>query len=522
MTEDSADVAEKAKRRYFNPIMIRKSVQPRKLGKQLQKWSQMMLRIVVLFTAFFAMMVPSSARAQELTVLTENYPPLSYIEDHEITGSSAEIVKEMLRRMGRSPIIQMVPWARGYDRLQTEPNVALFSTTRTSDREEAFHWVGPIAIARNVLYKARGSQIKVDTMQDAKKVGAIATYTEDAREQMLKSWGFDNIDSSRSPVSNLKKLVSGRVDLWFFDSLSMPHVAKLAGIDPRNIEPALEFEEVGLYIAMSKPTPKAVVEEWQRTLEGMKADGTFRAIAGKWLPDHSIPGAQPNARIEPDLTVPLTIYTEDSPPGNYEKNGRPEGMAVEIVREILRRLGQRTEIEIVPWARGYDMALSQPNVALFSTTRLPQRENLFKWVGPLYTQTWGFYAKKGSGMEIDSIEEAKHVSGIGTYLNDAKELFLKKLGFKNLVSTNRNISNIRHVLDNRIDLWVSSDFNMPYLARKAGVDPDRLELVYPFRTVENYIAFSKGTPDAVVDRWQKTLDRIKADGTYQKLKSDMP
>ena len=77
--------------------------------------------------------------------------------------------------------------------------------------------------------------------------------------------------------------------------------------------------------------------------------------------------------------------------------------------------------------------------------------------------------------------------------------------------------NIRHLINGDIDLWVSSDFNMPYLARQAGVDPQELELVLPFRSVKNYIAFSKSTPDAVVTAWQKTFDTIKSDGIYERL-----
>jgi polar amino acid transport system substrate-binding protein len=187
------------------------------------------------------------------------------------------------------------------------------------------------------------------------------------------------------------------------------------------------------------------------------------------------------------------------------------------VREILRRLNLPDNIRAVPWARGYTLALTQSNVALFSTTRLPQREKIFKWVGPLYSQTWGFYAKRDSTIEISSMAQAKTVSRIGTYHKDAKEQYLRANGFRNLVSTNKNLSNIRHIMDGTIDLWVSSDFNMPYLARQAGLDPDQFKLIFPFKKVRNYIAFSSQSSDSLVSRWQQTLDQIKQDGTYDRL-----
>lgn len=85
------------------------------------------------------------------------------------------------------------------------------------------------------------------------------------------------------------------------------------------------------------------------------------------------------------------------------------------------------------------------------------------------------------------------------------------------MSTNRNTSNIRHLIEGQIDLWVSSDINMPYLVRQAGFDPGEFERVFAFRKVSNYIAFSRGTPLAVIRDWQRCLEGIKKDGTYGQI-----
>jgi polar amino acid transport system substrate-binding protein len=336
---------------------------------------------------------------------------------------------------------------------------------------------------------------------------------------MLKSLGFDNLDSSNSAESNLKKLISGRVDLWFYDNLGIPYVAKQTGVDLADLELALAVDEVSLYIAISKQTPAEIVERWRVAFESMQQDGTFLSISKKWLHPSSIPKITSSALGVTKQSIPLKIYTEDSPPANYARNGKPAGMAVEIVTEILNRLGKDATIEIVPWARGYRMALNRPNVALFSTTRLPQREKLFKWVGPLYIQQWGFYAKKGSNIRINSLDDAKKVGSIGTYLNDAKEQFLTKKGFTNLITTNKNTSNIRHLLNGNIDLWVSSDFNVPYLAHQAGVSPDQLELVFAFKRVENYIAFSNRTQDETIAAWRQAFAAMQRDGSFERIVS---
>jgi polar amino acid transport system substrate-binding protein len=172
---------------------------------------------------------------------------------------------------------------------------------------------------------------------------------------------------------------------------------------------------------------------------------------------------------------------------------------------------------LVPWARGYKLVQSDAGTALFSTTRLAQREALFSWVGPLYRQRWGFYRWKGSGIDVTGIEAAKRVDRIGTYNQDAKMQYLQALGFENLVPTNKNIINVTHLKRGNIDLWVSSDFNVPYLADQAGVSADQLELAYAFHSVGNYIAFSKATSPHVIRLWQAVLDEMKSDGSYQRI-----
>jgi polar amino acid transport system substrate-binding protein len=365
------------------------------------------------------------------------------------------------------------------------------------------------------FYARRDDPRRIDSLDAARRVGAIATYKDDYAEQTLKSLGFTNLDSSNSPESNVRKLVSGRVDLLFFHSVVIPVVARQAGIDPQAIRAVHTYKKNYFYIAISKATAPEVAAKWQAALDAMKADGTFWWLARKWLPGDSILVSD---RKTPDgRPFPLKIYTEDYPPSAYSENGEIKGLSVEIVREVLRRIGHPDTITVVPWARGYQLALSEADTVLFSTTRLPQREALFSWVGPLYRQRWGFYRWQGSGVSIPDMDAARKVARIGTYHKDAKMQYLLAKGFDNLVPTNKNISNIAHLERGNIDLWVSSDFNLGHLAEQAGVSPDKLELAYAFRTVHNYIAFSKATSPHAVRLWQAVLDEMKSDGSYRRI-----
>ena len=469
----------------------------------------------IFFLVVFLHLPVTCPAAAELTIITEEFPPLNYTENGKLTGAMTDVVREITRRLGIANDIQVMPWARGYKRLLTEPNTVLFTTARTEARESLFHWVGPLHSARIELYARKSDQRQIDSIEAAMQVGAIATYKDDVREQILKSLGFTNLDSSNSPLSDIRKLMSGRVDLWIFDNVGAQQVAREAGIDPQEIKAVLTLQQQISYIAISKPTSPAIVQQWQATLDEMKADGTFWWLTRKWLPPDAIRVSE--RQTHTDTPFFLKLYTEDSPPSSYDENGRIKGLSVDIVREILRRIGQPDTIALVPWARGYQLAQSEADTALFSTTRLPQREAMFSWVGPLYRQRWGFYRWHANPIRIADIEAAKQVKRIGTYRQDAKMQYLQALGFENLVPTNKNITNLTHLQRGDIDLWVSSDFNMPYLARQAGASPDQLALAYAFHTVGNYIAFSKGTSPHVIRLWQAVLDEMKSDGSYRRI-----
>ena len=476
-------------------------------------WRTILIMAIVLLAG--------SSPCHALTLLTEETPPLSSIASGRPTGFSVDIVQEILKRLAEKAPIQFQPWARAYKTALDTPNVALFSVTRTAEREDKFHWVGPLLLAHNGFYVRKGTAVDISGLDDARRVGAIATYRNDVRDQVLAALGFTNLDRSDSPDACLKKLVGGRVDLWLYDSLSLPAVARRNGVPLSALRMAYAFRSYDLYIALSRGTPDGTIAQWQNTLDTIKTDGTFAHLSNKWLPPESTP---PWVAAPAPLGYPrpaVALYTEDAPPGNYVEKGEIKGFSVALVREILRRLSLPDTITVVPWARGYNTAQTVANTGVFSTTRLPQRESLFKWVGPLYRQRWGLYARKDRGLVIKKMEDARRKTWrIGTYREDAKELYLKSLGFTNLISATANTVNIRHLIDGQIDFWASSDFNMPYLVRQTNESPDILENIFTFKQVENFIAFNRDTPDEVVTAWQRTLDDIRAEGLYKRLYSN--
>ncbi len=213
----------------------------------------------------------------------------------------------------------------------------------------------------------------------------------------------------------------------------------------------------------------------------------------------------------------LRVLTEDKPALNYLKEGQLVGQSIDVVREIMKRLKLTTKIEVLPWARAYDLLQREPNIALFSTSRIEPRENLFKWIGPIARKDWVFIVKKKSPLKIQSIEDAKKVALIGTYQDDSKEQYLKSIGFKNLETVIDDSLNPKKLLAGRIDMWISAliDYKITIEAEKLNVDD--FQVGYTVKKQELYIAVSKQTDDALVKKWQTAFEGMVQDGTLAKI-----
>ncbi|MFT5700055.1 MAG: polar amino acid transport system substrate-binding protein [Desulforhopalus sp.] len=210
------------------------------------------------------------------------------------------------------------------------------------------------------------------------------------------------------------------------------------------------------------------------------------------------------------------IMTEEFPPFNYTDGGKTTGLATDVMMGITKKIGHNSDIEVLPWSRAYALIQKDEGLVLYSMTRTEAREDLFKWVGPVAANKWVLFAKKGSGVSISSLDDAKKVKKIGAYKDDAAESFLKAEGFTNIDSVLKDEQNVPKLMAGRIDLWIVGELQGIHKAKAKGVSAD-LEKVFDVKDTQLYIAFSKNTSDEDIAKWQKALDEMKADGSYDAI-----
>ena len=176
-----------------------------------------------------AILIAANLAAQGLTILCEDDPPLQYQDkDGKITGLTVEVVREIQRRVGSAEEIKLVPWARGYDAALAGPNIVLFSMARTPERERLFTWVGPVMETIYGFFARSDSRISIASIDEAKLAGRIGVYANDARDLILTRLGFTNLDRTTDNITNVKKLMAGRIDLYAGSSTQIAEDARAA------------------------------------------------------------------------------------------------------------------------------------------------------------------------------------------------------------------------------------------------------------------------------------------------------
>ncbi len=223
-----------------------------------------------------------------------------------------------------------------------------------------------------------------------------------------------------------------------------------------------------------------------------------------------------SVRAEVDANYRVVLLTENFPPYNMAINGKNfaqednlDGIAVDIVREMFKRAGIQYNLTLrFPWDRIYKLALEKPGYGVFVTARLPEREALFKWVGPIGPDDWVLLGRGDSPIRLSSLEQAKQYK-VGAYKGDAIAQHLEEKGLKPITAL-RDQLNASKLMAGQIDLWATGDPAGRYLAKQEGISG--LKTILRFDSAQLYLALNKEVPDEVVQKLQSELDKMRGEG----------
>ncbi len=441
----------------------------------------------------------------QLRFITEDYKPFNYLEESKLTGLAPDLLKEICNKLNIPFEVEVLPWSEGYSAAQADDNAMLFSTILNEERRDLFKWAGPFASLDWSFYAEAQNVLSLASLDDAKNVGSIGVLQDYAIEQYLVQQGFTNLVYCNDHIDAFNRLLNGEIDLYPSDRIVTEASMNSMGHSYYSVKSILPIRTEMVYFAFNKNVPDEVVADFQNEIDMLKQNGFLKSLYQKYMHRSDHPGT-------------MQIYTENYPPLSFmNQYGEISGLGSELVYEIMQRNNIFVDIKVTSWSNAYELALHNPNFCLFTMERTEIRENLFQWVGPIATNSTYFYVKAGSGIVINSLEDARNLNAIGTVNSWYSDQILRDLGFTNLVSDPDPFVMTIKLMQEEVDAFVISSMVFPDILLKEGYDYNDVHPAYTLIATDTYISFSKNTPVSTVDVWQSTLDAMKQDGTYDAI-----
>jgi hypothetical protein len=115
-------------------------------------------------------------------------------------------------------------------------------------------------------------------------------------------------------------------------------------------------------------------------------------------------------------------YVDENGELRGEKHAGKRAFNLELVREMMIILKHRKDITKIPLKRGLIMIQKDINIGLFNVSKTPERENIFKWVGPLQIEVDYFDEMKNAPT---GIKLPKNISWLFRGLPVVTQVFLR-------------------------------------------------------------------------------------------------
>jgi len=243
------------------------------------------LLAVLLYLSFAA-----AANTGQLTlrVVTELSPPHQTIKDGKVDGVSTQIVIATLKQAGLDSLIEVYPWARSYYIATSVPNVLIYNMARTPERENEFHWIGPVANYRLGLVRlTQRADLSPNHIKDLGSA-VIAVQRGDFSTLYLQQQGLKigkELQLSADILESWRLLIKGKVDYVVDDEAALALMEKQLS-QPEGITRfvlAIPQLEQKTYLAASKTTDPELVRKLQQAhLEVQKTPLYQNVMAGRF------------------------------------------------------------------------------------------------------------------------------------------------------------------------------------------------------------------------------------------------
>jgi polar amino acid transport system substrate-binding protein len=219
------------------------------------------------------------AQGKEVQLSTLEWPPYSGAQLVE-QGLSAYIAKEAFKAVDYNATVEFFPWMRAVNLAKDGTKFSgYFPEYYNEAAESDFYFSDPIGIGPLGFVERKDSHVAWNALSDLKNetIGTVRGYTNTVEFDAMVASGELKADVSNDDLTNLKKVLNGRIKLAVIDKLVMEYLID-GNADLKIKKDELQFnskllEEKKLYICFAKNAEgKKMQEVFNRGLKLIDID----------------------------------------------------------------------------------------------------------------------------------------------------------------------------------------------------------------------------------------------------------
>lgn len=227
-------------------------------------------------------------------------------------------------------------------------------------------------------------------------------------------------------------------------------------------------------------------------------------------------GCDKNKPPENGDPLMFTYLTEEYPPMNYSDNGQANGISVDLLEGVFKRLGvalDRNNIQVSHWADAYNQTLSTPNTMIFSAVKTAQRDSLFKWVGPIAPhQDVAVFLKNGPVQLKEVTDLNNYFTGVIDGYSSMNTLLDHGVYRANIIIYNDLEELYEALVVNREVQCIAYGLAGHNLVIQAlGYSADLFGTPFTIHSEELWYAFNSQTDDQMISNFQEKLNLMKTE-----------
>lgn len=221
--------------------------------------------------------------SKTLLIGTEGtYAPFTFHDkDDKLTGYDIEVIREVAKRLGLKPEFKETQWDAMFAGLNAKRfDIIANQVGATDERKKKYDFSDAYNVSRAVVVTKKGND-SINTFADLKGKKAAQSLTSNYTKISEKNGAvLVTIDSL---AQTLEAVRQGRVDATVNDQIAVLDYFQKTKND--NLKIAVKADEtVGSHFTVLKDET-ALVEQINKALGEMKADGTLEKISRKWFND---------------------------------------------------------------------------------------------------------------------------------------------------------------------------------------------------------------------------------------------